>query len=92
VVHTIITVLAAVVAVVAIFLFKNRKLQMGVTGFAMGLSAALLGLYLFETQQFINGSVSPWSILYFAILVCLFMAYRGIKKDEKLIKSMDRFR
>jgi hypothetical protein len=39
-----------------------------------------------------HGTVALWAIFYFAILVCFILAARGILKDEKLIRSMDRLR
>jgi lipopolysaccharide export LptBFGC system permease protein LptF len=91
-VHTIITALAIIVSLAAIILYKNRRLQSGVTGMAMGITAGLLVLYFIETRQFTGGGISPWSAVYFAILIFLWLGIRGIRKDEKLIRSMDRLR
>jgi hypothetical protein len=43
-------------------------------------------------MHFSTGTVALWAIFYFAILGCFILAARGILKDEKLIRSMDRLR
>jgi hypothetical protein len=90
--NTILTVLAGLLAFVAIFLFKNRKLQLRLTYMTIVLTLGMLTLYLIQTGQFSNGTISLWCIFYFAILLCLILAAKGINADEKLIKSMDRLR
>jgi hypothetical protein len=42
--------------------------------------------------NFYNGNIALWAIFYFAVLIFFILAARGISKDEKLIKSMDRLR
>lgn len=90
--NTILTVVTALLAFVAIFLFKNRKLQLRLTYMTLVVTLGLLTLYLIQTGQFSSGTISLWCVFYFAILLCLILAARGISADEKLIKSMDRLR
>jgi peptidoglycan/LPS O-acetylase OafA/YrhL len=90
--NTTMTVVAGLLAMAAIFLFNNRKLQLRLTYLTTVVTLGLLTLYLIQTGQFANGTISLWCIFYFAVLLCLILAARGISKDEKLIKSMDRLR
>lgn len=89
---TILTVLTGALAFVTIFLFNNRKLQLKLVYLGIFLTTVLLTMYFLEIQNFIGGNIAVWVVFYFAILVCYIMAARGILKDEKLIKSLDRLR
>jgi hypothetical protein len=89
---SILTVLAGALAFVTIFLFDNRKLQLRLTYLGIFLTVILLVMYFLEIGQFLSGNVALWAIFYFAILAFYILAARGIWKDQKLIKSMDRLR
>lgn len=89
---SILTVITGLIAFITIFLFNNRKLQLKLCYLGIFLTAVLLTMYFLETQNFIGGNIAIWVIFYFAILLCYIMAVRGILKDEKLIKSLDRLR
>jgi hypothetical protein len=89
---TILTVLSAALALITIFLYKNRKLQLRLTYVGIFITAVLLTLYFIEIGHFNTGTIALWAIFYIAILVCFILAARGILKDEKLIRSMDRLR
>lgn len=91
--------LGAVVAIIAIFLFKNRPLQIRLTYITIIVGILLLVVAvvlfynqtaeIFQTAQ-INDSVGLY--MPFLGLVFGFLAARFIRKDDKLIKSMDRLR
>jgi hypothetical protein len=89
---TILTAIAGVLALITIFLFGNRKLQLRLSYLGIFLTLALLVLYFLELQNFTTGTVAFWCVFYFATLVCFILAARGIKKDQKLIRSLDRLR
>jgi hypothetical protein len=90
---SIITVLTGALGFIDIFLFGNRKLQLRLCYLGIFLSIILLVMYFLEISgRYTNGSVTLWCIFYFAILGFYILAARGIWKDEKLIKSMDRLR
>lgn len=89
---SILTVLAGAVAFVNIFLFDNRKLQLRLCYLGIFVTIALLVVYFLELNNFLSGTIALWCIFHFAILGCYILAARGIWKDEKLIKSMDRLR
>ncbi len=88
----ILTVTVALAAVVGIFLFKNRKLQMQMCLLGLLLQIAVVFFYINQTQKFVQGTFSLTSALTFFIPIFFFLALLGIRKDEKLIKSMDRLR
>ena len=89
---SILTVLAGAIAFVNIFLFDNRKLQLKLCYLGIFVTVILLVVYFLELNHFTTGTVALWCIFHFAILGCYILAARGIWKDEKLIKSMDRLR
>src|SRR5215212_2867564 len=89
---TILSVLTGAVSFINIFLFDNRKLQLKLSYFGIFLSVVLLTMYFLEMGNFSTGSIALWCIFHFAILGCYILAARGIWKDQKLIKSMDRLR
>ena len=82
----------AALALVTIFLYRNRKLQLRLTYLGIFVTAVLLTLYVVEMGYFTSGAIALWAVFYAAILVCFIFAARGILKDEKLIRSMDRLR
>ena len=89
---SIITVLTGIIAFITIFLFDNRKLQLKLSYLGIFLSVVLLIMYFVDLSHFTTGSITLWCIFYFAILGFYILAARGIWKDEKLIKGMDRLR
>ncbi len=93
----ILSILSVILPFLIIFLFKNRKLQMRLSLNASIISLGLAGLnayYLYqisitnETEiGFSIGLVVP--IIAFILQV---LAFRAIRKDDLLIKSIDRIR
>jgi len=75
-----------------IFLYKNRKQQLWLTVGAAGLSLINLIIYFTETKKFESGAYSLTAVLSLAIPILLVLAARGIWKDDKLVKSVDRLR
>ncbi len=88
----ILTVTVTLAALIALFLFKNRKLQMQLCLLGLLLQIAVVFLYINQTQKFTEGNFTISSVLTFIIPVFFILALLGIRKDEKLIKSMDRLR
>ena len=89
---TIIAVLTGALAFASIFLFGNRKLQLQLSIVGLLFAIAMLVLYFLEIQNFSSGTISLWCLFYFAIAAFYIMAIRGIRNDQKLIKSLDRLR
>ncbi|NOT37814.1 MAG: DUF4293 domain-containing protein [Saprospiraceae bacterium] len=87
---------SAILALVAIFLFKNRTSQILVAGLA-GLIQVLLsigfGFYILNKAGGF-GQFSPDFAIYLGLigLTTNWLATRAIRKDSELVKSMDRLR
>jgi hypothetical protein len=89
---TILTVLTGALAFVTIFMFDNRRLQLKLCYLGIFLTVVLITLYFLEIVNFMSGNVAIWAVFYFGILACFILAARGVWKDEKVVKSMDRLR
>ncbi|NCI47288.1 DUF4293 family protein [Sediminibacterium soli] len=91
---TVLVVAVALASLIAVFLYKNRRLQMRVTSAALVVSIINLGLYYKHTQDYVptDWSFDLTALISLAIPFVLFFATRGIYKDSKLIKSLDRLR
>lgn len=91
-------IVGAILALVTIFLFKNRKLQLKLTGVGIFLSVGLIALEVWMIDRFgeanpdLRVSYSWGSLLPIAMIVLFLMAAINIRKDIKLIKSLDRLR
>lgn len=89
---------AVAVAVVLLSLFaitqyKNRKLQMTMCLVTMVFAFSLAGTAAFTASQ--SGGTPRYEFaagVPILAFVALFFAWRNIKKDDDLVKSMDRFR
>ncbi len=80
------------IAVITIFLFKDRKLQLKLTFAGMLLSIILLVLYIVEIGNYVKGTLALTCLFVFGIIAGFILAARGIRKDEKLVKSLDKLR
>ena len=89
---TILTILSGATAFAAIFLFENRKLQLKVCICGIIFTALLLFTYFMQLKNFESGMFALSCIFHFGILAFYILAIRAIRKDEKLIKSLDRLR
>ncbi len=87
-----VTIAVAVVAFVAIFLYKNRTTQLRLCVASIILEALLIFLYYRQITAYTQGTFALTSILHMCILLFFVLAARGINKDEKLIKDSDRLR
>ncbi|MCB0628691.1 MAG: DUF4293 domain-containing protein [Saprospiraceae bacterium] len=86
---------AGALSLIAVFLFNNRKLQMTLS--IVSIIATIIGLGLglfFFMSDSASGQASfgLGTILPVLMIVFLFLGWRNIKKDEKLVRSMDRLR
>ncbi len=95
----IVALLAAGVALYSIFQYKNRLTQMKLGALNSLLMGATLGLTYWQSTE-MNGLLNKVThdsptigfILIAAALIFNISANRFIRKDEKLVKSMDRIR
>jgi len=89
-------------AFVCIFLFRKRKLQFRLTLLNILLAIGVVALqYLkikeeaekLQSQQLLSSATYlPPAFLPVLIIIFLFLAARGIYKDERLVRSLDRLR
>ncbi|HEY2722404.1 MAG TPA: DUF4293 family protein [Chitinophagaceae bacterium] len=77
---------------VIIFLYKDRKMQLRWTILALAISLLNIIVYFGQMKKFVSGNLSFAAVIFIAVPLFLFLAARGIWKDEKLIKSLDRLR
>ena len=77
---------------VLIFLYKKRNLQFFLTILAVIIAVLNIVVYFRHIGKFNIADLSFTAILYFAIPVFLILALRGILKDKKLVKNLDRLR
>ena len=87
---------SAVLSLVSIFLFKNRKLQFVLGRINILLNFILLGVFVYWSLT-VPGEmeISEKGIgMFIPVLsiVFLVLANKAIKKDEDLVKSVDRLR
>lgn len=83
---------SVILSFIAIFLFKDRKTQSLLCFFGILLSTGILALYIKKYTSLVDSTLALWSILPVVTLISYFMAFRGIRKDEKLVKSLDKLR
>lgn len=86
---------SAFLSLATIFLFKNRKLQMQLGLLNILLNILLVGYLAYSLSNLPGGFDSEKGIgllAPFISIILLIIANRFIKKDEKLVKSVDRFR
>lgn len=87
---------SAVLSIISIFLFKNRKLQFVLGRINILLNFFLLGVFVYWSLT-VPGEmeISEKGIgMFIPVLsiVFLVLANKAIKKDEDLVKSVDRLR
>ena len=102
---TTLTILAAAIALVGLFLYKKRVLQMRVVAvaFLLGVIDIFL-IFIWAVDSFVEKVTAPMSCtdtnvhyglgtwLPIAAVVFLFLAQRSIKKDEEKVRAADRLR
>ncbi len=75
-----------------IFLYKDRKLQIKLCLLGLLISVVIVALYILQLNKLTKSTLALFSILPFIIVICYYMAFRNIRKDEKLVKSLDKLR
>ncbi|MET3112430.1 sterol desaturase/sphingolipid hydroxylase (fatty acid hydroxylase superfamily) [Pedobacter sp. CG_S7] len=90
------TIIIALIAFANIFNFKNRSLQKQVCNVVIILTAGL-SFWISQMVQRIPGGLegagyNAGALLPLLAIIFCFLAMRGIRKDEQLIKSADRLR
>ncbi|HQU57426.1 MAG: DUF4293 domain-containing protein [Chitinophagaceae bacterium] len=88
----ILTIISVVISTVTIFLFKDRKMQIKLCLLGFLISVGLVIVYFMQYKQLVNATPAIWSLLVVAIIVGYYMAFRNIRSDQKLLKSLDKLR
>jgi Mn2+/Fe2+ NRAMP family transporter len=95
----ILAILGGLVALAAIFQFSNRSRQMVMSrvSIVLGILLPLVAFLLVYMEPDKQGDLAVYNdgiglYLPFIAILCSILAIRFIKKDDKLVKSMDRLR
>lgn len=92
---------ASLMAIGAVFLYKNRSLQLKVSRFAMLLETGLLVLLFFYTdgaaEEYFRNDASQSSYqlgIFMPIIsvICFFLANLFIMRDQQIVRSAERLR
>ncbi|MEZ5012835.1 MAG: DUF4293 domain-containing protein [Chitinophagales bacterium] len=90
---TAISVAIILLSAFTIFLYKDRRLQMRICVINIFFSVALLVAAIIAATTFSEYIHFEFTAgIPVLILIGQYLAYRRIKKDEDLVRSMDRFR
>ena len=94
---TVIIVVIPFLAIITMLLFRKRKIQLkfAVAGIIFSVLFILLLIYYFvNICSEYSASVKPGLLMAVPVIILIFntLAYRGIKKDDNLVKSYDRLR
>jgi glucan phosphoethanolaminetransferase (alkaline phosphatase superfamily) len=88
--------IAIVAIVISIISFKKRIVQMRINTFNMFFILLMSGVVIADIYPFFdlpeNAQLYIGAFLPFAAIFFLSMANRGIRKDENLVRSLDRIR
>lgn len=90
------TVVLILFGVLSIFSYKNRKRQILLNTFSIIINALLIGLLAYWLLNLSGGIKVPEKgiepVFPLISLICLLLANVYIRKDERLVKSVDRLR
>lgn len=94
---TLLIIIIPLLSLITIFLFKNRRLQLILCKLLLTLVSAFIILLVFYSYTVIsryNAELIPGIRMALPViqLILVYLAYRGIKKDDDLVKSYDRLR
>lgn len=91
---------ATILPLIAIFFYGDRKRQRGMVWICLLAIFAFIAVMLMRVSNLKNGSppvthfeyVLPGVLVTIGGMIFLILALRGIRNDERLIKSLDRLR
>lgn len=90
--------LALLLTIYGIMQYKDRKFQMRLVQIALILQPVIGGLIYFYSGKLssvaenASASFSPFLTIFLVNVILYFLAFRGIKKDDELVRSADRLR
>lgn len=89
-------VVLVLIGLLSVFSYKNRKRQILLNNISIIINVLLVGILIYWLLSLSGGIQIPEKgiepIFPFIAIVCLFIANIYIKKDERLVKSVDRLR
>ena len=94
----ILALILALLPLINAFLCRNRKLQLRISVYSIILAFGLIGLIYYYFVIGFRQLDDPVYALRFPIIVpviyiiMIYLAFRGIRKDEILVRSLDRIR
>ena len=93
----ILALLIPIVSLISIFLFRKRKLQIKFTLILFIINLILIAIAGFYGSSFANqnqAKLFPQFEMFIPLinLILILLAYKGIKKDDNLVRSYDRLR
>jgi len=88
---------AALLAIITVFLYKKRNLQIKICYVLLLIQVfAYVLFFIFDRQNLLHAEFFQhlrYTILFpFISIIFIYLAIRGIRKDEKLVRSLDRLR
>jgi len=88
----VLTLASGLLALIGLFIYRNRRLQMKFIRIAVIINV-VIGVRLFVVWNAFQVSLnSSFLLILFASTFALILAYRGVKKDDDLVRSVDRIR
>jgi hypothetical protein len=81
-----------ILSAVIIFLYKDRKLQMRLCLLGLLLAALIIFLFISQMGKMTKSTLALFCVLPFAVAAGYFLAFRNIRQDEKLVKSLEKLR
>ncbi|NML58089.1 DUF4293 domain-containing protein [Chryseobacterium cheonjiense] len=89
-------VILVLIGLLSVFSYKNRKRQILLNNVSIIINVLLVGILIYWLLNLSGGIQIPEKgiepIFPLIAIVCLFIANMYIKKDERLVKSVDRLR
>ncbi|WP_146939781.1 DUF4293 family protein [Chryseobacterium hagamense] len=89
-------IILVLVGLLSVFSFKNRKRQILLNTVSIIINALLIGVLVYWLLNLSGGISFPEKgiepVFSLIAVICLFIANLYIKRDERLVKSVDRLR
>ncbi len=89
-------VILVLIGLLSVFSYKNRERQILLNNISIIINALLVGVLIYWLLNLSGGIQFPEKgiepVFSLIAIVCLFIANIYIKKDERLVKSVDRLR
>ena len=83
---------SVIISGITIFFFKDRKLQLKLCLGGLALSILLFAIYILQVDKMVKPTLALSGIFALVNVAGYMMAFRGIRQDEKLVKSLDKLR